>query len=162
MIVTVHDEGSANGSIAWSNPRTDENEPIELDDLTDRERELLVDAIVDQVRAWTSRPAHKSTYTFWLRETWLEDKALSVTFGPCDRLNPGFGYQIKIERANGSMVLCITQHPLTGADLDYAGCVEVAAMYVTPKPQSSAAADPLAPFNTGPCAHDIPGTCDYC
>lgn len=24
------------------------------------------------------------------------------------------------------------------------------------------AVDPLAIFNVGPCAHDIPGTCDYC
>lgn len=162
MIVTIHDEGSVNGSIAWSSPRTDENEQIDLDDWTDCERALLVDAIVDQVRAWAGRPAHKSTYVFWVRETWLDVTALRVTFGPCDYLNPGFGYQIKIERTNGSMVLCISQHPLTGANLDYAGCVEVAAMYAAPKPQPSAAADPLAVFNTGPCAHDIPGTCDFC
>jgi hypothetical protein len=55
---------------------------------------------------------------------------LYVSFGPCDRLNPGFGYQIKIERAcSGMLVLCTDKHPLTGADLDFAGCLEVAAMY---------------------------------
>lgn len=57
-----------------------------------------------------------------------------VTFGPCDRLNPGFGYQIKIVRTcSGMVVLCTDTHPLTGADLDFAGCLEVAAMYTPTK-----------------------------
>jgi hypothetical protein len=70
MIVTVHDQGSENGSIAWSNPRTDEHEPLDLDDWTEAERAVFVDAIVDQVRAWPRRPAHKSTYEFSVLETW--------------------------------------------------------------------------------------------
>lgn len=72
MIVTIHDQGSINGSIAWSSPLTDELEPIELDDYTDAEREAIVDAIVSQVTDWAKRPAHPSTYTFSVRETWRE------------------------------------------------------------------------------------------
>lgn len=51
-----------------------------------------------------------------------------VDFQPCDLLNPEFGYRIKV-RHNGSIVLLTAQHPVTGDDLDYAGCLEVAAMY---------------------------------
>lgn len=53
-----------------------------------------------------------------------------VSFGPCDPLNFGFGYQIRIERAtDGVTVLFTSVHPVTGKDLDFAGCLDVAAMY---------------------------------
>lgn len=55
---------------------------------------------------------------------------LDVTFGVCDHLNPGHGYFIRITRSdNGQKVLHTSQHPVTGKDLDFAGCLEVAAMY---------------------------------
>lgn len=57
------------------------------------------------------------------------DNPCSVTFSLCDHLNPGFGYQIKIVNGNGATVLLTDKHPLTGADLDFAGCLEVASMY---------------------------------
>lgn len=57
-----------------------------------------------------------------MNESW------EVNFGPCDGLNPQFGYQIRIER-NGRVVMLTAKHPVTGADLDYAGCVDVANMY---------------------------------
>lgn len=70
MIVTVHDRGSINGGIAWSNPRYDDGTPTELDDWTPTEREAFVDAIVDQVTEWTHRPSEPMTYEFAVRETW--------------------------------------------------------------------------------------------
>ena len=51
-----------------------------------------------------------------------------VTFGPTDALNPGCGYQIKVER-NGHTLLHTGNNPATGKPLDYAGCLEVAGMY---------------------------------
>ena len=51
-----------------------------------------------------------------------------VTFGPTDVLNPGCGYQIKVER-NGKLVLFTGNHPVTGELLDYASCVAIAGMY---------------------------------
>ena len=53
---------------------------------------------------------------------------LHVSFGPCDPLNVELGYQIRVER-RGELVLFTSRHPVTGKDLDFAGCVEVAAMY---------------------------------
>lgn len=51
-----------------------------------------------------------------------------ITFGPNDPLNPGFGYYIKVE-CNGRRLLYTPTHPVTGKDLDYHTCLEVAAMY---------------------------------
>lgn len=73
MIVTVHDEGSINGSIAWSNPRYDDGTPTELDDWTEAEREAFVDAIVEQVAAWPARPVRRMSYEFAVRETWRHE-----------------------------------------------------------------------------------------
>lgn len=49
--------------------------------------------------------------------------ALHVSFGPVDALNPGLGYQIRVER-NGTGT-----HPMTGLALDYLGCVELALLH---------------------------------
>jgi hypothetical protein len=54
--------------------------------------------------------------------------ALDVVIGPVDAHNPGCGYQIRVEH-DGALVLLTAEHPVTGATLDYAGCLEVAAMY---------------------------------
>lgn len=51
-----------------------------------------------------------------------------ITFGPCDPQNPGFGYEIHIQR-NGRTVLKTATHPMSGKDLDYATCLEVASNY---------------------------------
>jgi len=56
-----------------------------------------------------------------------------VTFGPIDPLNPGFGYEIRVER-NGQTVLFTGSHPVTGKSLDFASCLEVAAMYSPARP----------------------------
>lgn len=58
-----------------------------------------------------------------------------IEFGPVDAINPGCGYFICIER-NGRTELFVSKHPVTGADLDYHSCVEVAAMY-GPKKQAA-------------------------
>ena len=52
----------------------------------------------------------------------------NVTFGPIDALNPGCGYQIRVER-NGCTLLFTSNNPSTGKPLNYAGCLEVAGMY---------------------------------
>jgi hypothetical protein len=56
---------------------------------------------------------------------------VDVSFGLCDRLNPGFGYQLEIQDAqNGAVLLATSIHPATGADLlAPADCIAVAAMY---------------------------------
>lgn len=56
---------------------------------------------------------------------------LHVQFGPCDPLNSGFGYQLRIEK-DGRPLLLTSKHPITGVALTYDSCVEVAAMYATP------------------------------
>ena len=43
--------------------------------------------------------------------------AFDVTFGPCDPLNPGFGYWIEVLR-NGVQLLKTSRDPATGEDLD--------------------------------------------
>jgi hypothetical protein len=54
--------------------------------------------------------------------------SIDVTIGPIDPLNPQFGYEIQVRR-NGIQVLSTNKHPVTGADLTYKDCLEVAAMY---------------------------------
>ncbi len=51
-----------------------------------------------------------------------------VTITPCDPLNPGFGYAIKIEK-NGVRILYTASDPRTGNSLDYASCVKLAGQY---------------------------------
>lgn len=58
--------------------------------------------------------------------------AWTVQFGPVDARNVACGYQIRVER-DGHTVLFTANHPVTGATLDYAGCLDVAAMYGPPK-----------------------------
>lgn len=70
MIVTVHDQGSEHGGIAWSDPRYDDGTPTDLDDWSDVERMAFVDALVAQVSAWAHRPVSAFTYEFQVRETW--------------------------------------------------------------------------------------------
>jgi hypothetical protein len=60
------------------------------------------------------------------------DSRYDVTFGPCDPLNLGCGYYIKIER-DGVPILHTSRHPDTGKDLDYASCVEIAGQYGPPR-----------------------------
>lgn len=56
------------------------------------------------------------------------DDQWGVDFALIDTLNLGCGYQIRIER-RGHTVYFSSKHPVDGRDLDYRGCVEVAAMY---------------------------------
>lgn len=70
MIVTIHDHGSIHGGIEWSNPRTDEHEPMDLDADWPEDRAAIVEAIIEQVQEWRQRPAFKYIYTFQVRETW--------------------------------------------------------------------------------------------
>jgi hypothetical protein len=72
MLVTIHDAGSLNGGISWSNPRYDDCTPTDLDDWTPEERGQFVDAIVEQVSAWPHRPSERMTYEFAVRETWRQ------------------------------------------------------------------------------------------
>ena len=58
----------------------------------------------------------------------MDNASWDVSFGPFDPINAGFGYAIRVKR-NGRTVLNTHAHPVTGKDLDYAGCLEVAAMY---------------------------------
>lgn len=51
-----------------------------------------------------------------------------VEFGPIAGLNPQAVYQIKICR-NGCPQLFTSKHPDTGADLDFAACLQIAATY---------------------------------
>lgn len=54
--------------------------------------------------------------------------SFDVKIGPCDRFNPESGYQIRVER-NGRVILESGSHPVTGEDLTYETCVEVASFY---------------------------------
>ncbi len=55
----------------------------------------------------------------------------AVTFGPVDALNPGSGYQIRIEDSTtGETLLFTSNHPITGKLLMTPQlCCEVASMY---------------------------------
>lgn len=66
MLVTIHDYGSVHGGINWSNPRTDEGEPLITDDWDPKVHEAVCQAVVEQVRAWLKRPQSKSTYEFYV------------------------------------------------------------------------------------------------
>ncbi len=66
-----------------------------------------------------------------------------VSFGPCDPFNPQFGYQIRVEK-NGRTVLFTGQHPVTGKDLTFESCLEVAGFYGEKRPEVPAQAEPVA------------------
>lgn len=84
-----------------------------------------------------------------------------VTFGLCDPLNPGFGYRILVVDRFGTTRLHTATHPVTGRELDYAGCLEVAAWYApgrpTPRPDL---AGPVPPSATRPSSP--PAACPVC
>lgn len=60
------------------------------------------------------------------RDTW------EVRFAPIDCTNPSLGYGISIRR-NGCTVYASVRHPVTGKDLDYEACLDVASMYGPPR-----------------------------
>lgn len=52
---------------------------------------------------------------------------LSIHIGLCDRLNPGFGYQVNVEDAiTGTTIRHTSIDPDTGVDLDLLGAIHVA------------------------------------
>lgn len=53
---------------------------------------------------------------------------MSVFISLVDWLNPGFGYQIRIQRGEET-VLFTSNHPKTGKPLTYKDCVEIANSY---------------------------------
>jgi hypothetical protein len=57
--------------------------------------------------------------------------SVEIQIGPCDYLNPGNGYAIKVTK-NGTVILYTAKHPVTGKDLDLRSSVEVAGMYAPP------------------------------
>ena len=58
----------------------------------------------------------------------MASESWDVRFGPCDPLNPGFGYELEVRR-NGERVLFTGKHPVSGKDLDFDACLDVARMY---------------------------------
>lgn len=70
MLVTIHDRGTENGGISWSNPRYDDGCDTDLSDWTEEERQAFVDALVEQVSSWPGRPRRPETYEFCVVETW--------------------------------------------------------------------------------------------
>lgn len=54
-----------------------------------------------------------------------------ISFSLCDHLNPGFGYQLRINNAeNGETLLFTSRNPDTGADLlTVHDCLDVARIY---------------------------------
>lgn len=58
---------------------------------------------------------------------------IRVTFDLCDRLNAGFGYQLRIENAEtGRTILFTSRAPDTGDELlTAADCLRIVQMYVS-------------------------------
>ena len=56
-----------------------------------------------------------------------------IKFGPIDPLNPGFGYHIRVEHGGtGEVLLSTAKHPVTGRDIDFSDCLEIAGWYAIP------------------------------
>ena len=54
--------------------------------------------------------------------------SVEIEIHPCDYLNPGFGYEVKVT-VNGESVLWTNKHPVSKKDLDLASAIEVANIF---------------------------------
>lgn len=80
--------------------------------------------IVPQIVAWVARETGRT------REE-VSTLEIDVQFGPCDRLNPRFGYYLNITRSSdGARLLRTNQNPVTGKRLlSPIDCCEVLSWY---------------------------------
>ena len=62
------------------------------------------------------------------------DRAIRISFGPCDPLNPGFGYEFRVESKKGVEMHTAT-HPDTGEPLTAQDCIVLAQKFHGPDPK---------------------------